>query len=275
MAIRNRWRRQQLTPELRQDVTPKNIILIGPTGVGKPKSRAASRHSSARRSSRWRRPSSPKSGTSAATSRASSATSPTKPPSASCEPKCASRCRKSAKQRVSERLLDLLVPAPKNSPWEPEQEKEEAERRQRTRDKMKAKLDAGELEDRVVELTVEQKSTPVQIFSNLGMENMDVDLQGMFDKMMPKNTPAAATAGQGSPKGAAGTGNRVAHRPRAVIEQAVERSRITASCSSTKSTRCAAPSASQHGPDVSRQGVHAATCCRSSKVPPSTRSTAR
>jgi ATP-dependent HslUV protease ATP-binding subunit HslU len=77
--------------------------------------------------------------------------------------------------------------APKNSPWEPEQEKEEQERRQRTRDKMRAKLEAGELEDRVVELNVEQKAVPVQIFSNLGMENMDVDLQGMFDKMMPKN----------------------------------------------------------------------------------------
>src|SRR5207302_7628209 len=35
VAIRNRWRRQQLPPELRTDVTPKNIILIGPTGVGK------------------------------------------------------------------------------------------------------------------------------------------------------------------------------------------------------------------------------------------------
>src|SRR6516225_7435574 len=35
VAIRNRWRRQQLPPELRQDVTPKNIIMIGPTGVGK------------------------------------------------------------------------------------------------------------------------------------------------------------------------------------------------------------------------------------------------
>src|SRR5438876_12378953 len=35
VAIRNRWRRQQLSPELRKDVTPKNIILIGPTGVGK------------------------------------------------------------------------------------------------------------------------------------------------------------------------------------------------------------------------------------------------
>src|SRR3954470_12712058 len=35
IAIRNRWRRQQLPPDLRKDVTPKNIIMIGPTGVGK------------------------------------------------------------------------------------------------------------------------------------------------------------------------------------------------------------------------------------------------
>src|SRR5436190_9521891 len=35
IAIRNRWRRQQLSPDLRKDVTPKNIIMIGPTGVGK------------------------------------------------------------------------------------------------------------------------------------------------------------------------------------------------------------------------------------------------
>src|SRR5256885_423535 len=91
-----------------------------------------------------------------------------------------------AKERGTERLLDLLVPTPKNSPWEPEQEKEEEERRKRTREKFRAKLEAGELEDRVVELSVEQKAVPVQIFSNMGMENMDVDLQNMFDKIMPR-----------------------------------------------------------------------------------------
>src|SRR5690242_3604935 len=73
------------------------------------------------------------------------------------------KVQEKAKERVTERLLDLLVPAPKNSPWEPDQEKEETERRQRTREKMRAKLEAGELEDRVVELTIEQKTAPVQI----------------------------------------------------------------------------------------------------------------
>src|SRR5205814_2673435 len=78
-------------------------------------------------------------------------------------------------------LLDLLVPS---GSWSSDSEEEE--RQQRTRDKMKSRLEAGELEDKVVELNVEQRAVPVQIFSNLGMEQMDVDFQSMFEKIMPK-----------------------------------------------------------------------------------------
>src|SRR5690242_3999753 len=86
-----------------------------------------------------------------------------------------------AKERVTERLLDLLLP--RSGSWDPEN-MEENERGQRTRDKMRARLEAGELEDRLVELSVEQKAVPVQIFSNLGMEQMDVDFQNMFERLM-------------------------------------------------------------------------------------------
>ena len=85
--------------------------------------------------------------------------------------------------RVNEKLVDLLLP--NSDTWDPEKP-EENERQQRSREKMKARLEAGELEDRPVELNVEQKAVPVQIFSNLGMENMDVDFQNMFEKIMPK-----------------------------------------------------------------------------------------
>jgi len=64
IALRNRWRRMQVPERLRAEITPKNILMIGPTGVGK-RSRADSRNSRARRSSRSRPPSSPKSATSA------------------------------------------------------------------------------------------------------------------------------------------------------------------------------------------------------------------
>jgi len=70
VAIRNRWRRQQLAPEMRMDVTPKNIIMIGPTGVGKTRSPAGSRSSSAPPSAKSKRPNTRKSGMSAATSKA-------------------------------------------------------------------------------------------------------------------------------------------------------------------------------------------------------------
>src|SRR5262249_19700714 len=88
-----------------------------------------------------------------------------------------------AAERVTERLLDLLLP--QSNSWDPENA-EENERRQRTRDKMKARLEAGELEDRAVELTVEQKTAPVQIFSSIGMEQMDVDFQSFMERMLPR-----------------------------------------------------------------------------------------
>src|SRR5919201_1057665 len=122
VAIRNRWRRQQLPDELRKDVTPKNIILIGPTGVGK---------------------------TEIARRLAALVGAPFIKVEATKFTEVGYVGRD-----VESIILDLLVPMPKNSPWEPEQEKEEMERRQRTREKFRALLDAGELEDRMVELSV-------------------------------------------------------------------------------------------------------------------------
>src|SRR5262249_31688677 len=88
-----------------------------------------------------------------------------------------------AKERVGERLLDLLVPG--SNSWDPDNA-EENERHRRTREKMKARLDAGGMEGRRGEINVDQGAGPVQIFSNLGMENMDVDFQSMFERIMPK-----------------------------------------------------------------------------------------
>ena len=70
VAIRNRWRRQQLPADLRKDVTPKNIIMIGPTGVGKTEIARRLAQLVGARSSRSKPPSTPRSATSAATSRA-------------------------------------------------------------------------------------------------------------------------------------------------------------------------------------------------------------
>jgi ATP-dependent HslUV protease ATP-binding subunit HslU len=92
-----------------------------------------------------------------------------------------------AVERVEDRLLDLLVPA---SDWQGDGPEREAagQRRERTKEKFRDKLRAGDLEEQSVEISVEQRSAPVQIFSNMGMEQMDMDLQGMLEKIMPRQS---------------------------------------------------------------------------------------
>ena len=94
--------------------------------------------------------------------------------------------REEAQRRAEERLLDLLAPPPPAFDTTPDGP-ESAERYQRTREKMRAMLAAGAMDERRVEMTVEQKAVPM-MFTGMGMEQMDVDLQGMLEKIVPRNT---------------------------------------------------------------------------------------
>ena len=186
IAIRNRWRRQQLPDDMRDEVAPKNIILIGPTGVGKTEI--------ARRLAQL----------TGAPFLKVEATKYTEVGYYGRDVESMirelvelgigivrqeeqSRVEEEAQKNITEQLLDLLVPpSPVIDQDTTSSMQEHQERQQRIRDKMKKMLVAGELEDRLVELNVEQRATPVQVFSNMGMEQMDVDLQNMFEKLVPK-----------------------------------------------------------------------------------------
>jgi ATP-dependent HslUV protease ATP-binding subunit HslU len=99
-----------------------------------------------------------------------------------------------AQSQVEERLLDLLLPPAPTGNWqdsENPQASEAAARRKRSRDKMKTRLRAGEIEDHEVEFTIPGRSmAPVSILGAGNFEQMEMDLQNMFEKIIPK--PAKA-----------------------------------------------------------------------------------
>ena len=183
IAIRNRWRRQQLDDELRKEVAPKNILMIGPTGVGKTGDRPAAGHAHRRRSSRSRRRSTPKVGyygrdvESMVRELVENAIGLVREELERVEPE--------AKRRVEERLLDLLAPPRIRLTWASTRRSRPSDTSGRGR-RCGRCSPGGEMENRKVEIAIEQKAHAMMI-PGMGMEQMDVDFQGMFEKILPKN----------------------------------------------------------------------------------------
>ncbi len=254
IAIRNRWRRQQLPPELRKDITPKNIIMIGPTGVGKTEI--------ARRLAQLV----------GAPFIKVEATKYTEVGYHGRDVESMVRdlveagvgmirqdqrkvVETEAQKRVTERLLDLMLPDSAKSNWESDDETdEEANRKKRNRDKLRAKLEVGDLEDKMVELTVEQKTVPVQIFGALGMEQMDVDFQNMFERMMPKQSQNRKIPVKDARRVLLEQETEALIDKQVVMEKAIELTENQGIIFIDELDKICGP-ASTHGPDVSRQGV--------------------
>ena len=161
IALRNRWRRRQLPEEMRGQVTPKNILLIGPTGVGKTE---IARRLAKLVGAPFVKVEATKYTEVGYYGRDVESLVRDLVEAAITLVRATERDKVAAEAagRVNQRLLDLLLPAPNpvtpqwGEPAKPE-ETEAAERRQRSRDKMKARLEAGELEDREVEVTIPAK----------------------------------------------------------------------------------------------------------------------
>ncbi|MBI4699164.1 MAG: ATP-dependent protease ATPase subunit HslU, partial [Nitrospirae bacterium] len=189
IAMRNRWRRQRLTGELRDEVLPKNIIMIGPTGVGKTEI--------ARRLAKLAQAPFLKVEASKFTEVGyvgrdveSMVRDLTNLAVNMVRSEHVEKVREKAKELAEERILDLLLPPLKTGRRIPVSEAmittEEKEQYRETREKLRAQLHEGKLDNRYVDLEVREKSMPFGVISNIGMEELEINLKEMIGNFMPE-----------------------------------------------------------------------------------------
>ncbi|HOF40067.1 MAG TPA: ATP-dependent protease ATPase subunit HslU [Candidatus Hydrogenedentes bacterium] len=269
IALRNRWRRQQLDDALREEVAPKNIILIGPTGVGK---------------------------TEIARRLAKLADAPFIKVEASkftevgyvgrdCESmireltevavhmvreEMVEAIRPKAAASAEWRLLDILLPprpsaarqvyrpgdlgagdeAPAAAPAEPDAEA-------RTREILLAKLRAGDLDEREIDVEVRETGSPqtMQVFSNAGLEEMGFNIQEMFERFMPQRTKRRRVTVAEAREILEQEEAQNLLDMDAVVREAIHRTENAGIVFLDEIDKIAGHGAPRSGPDISREGV--------------------
>jgi len=260
VAIRNRWRRRQLQETLAAEVYPKNIVMIGPTGVGKTEI--------ARRLARL-------------------ANAPFIKVEASkftevgyhgrdvesmirdlldqaiqiVREEQAQQVKDKAEHAATDRLVALLLGTDKPSParvGEGTTTEESQQRRQQLNERIREQLAAGKLEDKEIDITTSHKPAAHMMFANMGVDQMDPDMANMFDKIIPEQTETKkVTVGQARRILTEQETEKLLDQE-SITEQAIERTQSSGIVFLDEIDKIAVGSGEgggKGGPDVSRQGV--------------------
>ncbi len=186
VALRNRWRRQKVSPELRDEISPKNILMMGPTGVGKTEI--------ARRLAKLAQAPFVKVEASKFTEVGyvgrdveSMIRDLTEIAVNMVTEEETLSVNTRARELAEDKLIDLLVPT--RPVTEAEVDMDEAKKKMsETKKKMRKLLWDGKLDDREVEIEITARSLPIQVFSQAGVEEMDPGISEMLGSLMPKKS---------------------------------------------------------------------------------------
>ncbi len=251
IALRNRWRRQRLSPDLKDEVLPKNIIMIGPTGVGKTEI--------ARRLARLANAPFLKVEASKFTEVGyvgrdveSMIRDLTEISMNMVKTEHMERVQEKAKTLAEDRVLDLLLPPPRRGVATPDEEDRESYKD--TRERLRMQLREGRLDSRYVDIEVREKMMPFGVISNVGLEELEINLKEMLGSFMPEKSKRKKVK---VPEALAMLTQEEANKlidMEKVTKEAIERVEQTGIVFIDEIDKVASRGHG-HGPDVSREGV--------------------
>lgn len=251
IALRNRWRRQRVKGPIKEEILPNNIILIGPTGVGKTEI--------ARRLANLSQAPFLKIEASKFTEVGyvgrdveSIIRDITNIAVSMVKGERVREVKKQAEHMANERILDILLP-----PRDKKLPESGDEQFKRTREKLKTMLFNGDFEKRVIEISVHKESFPVmQVFGPAGIEEMGLNITEMLGSAFPRKKEVQKTSVEEARKIFSQEEAQKLIDMDAVVKEAISRAEESGIVFLDEIDKIASASGeSSHGPDVSREGV--------------------